>query len=1770
MRILWLSICNTTRSPIRVITIEISKSFGMVVGRRRPKYYLYIDGCYVKKGQACTLNNKNINRLLEYARTTSENISFIFQYLGSWLKRYTHKNKIPYLQVSCEVYKRLFYECFPFISASWYTLLIDASLFLLASSSFTIRSMGLDLFATFYAIPINVSHIARTISQGKKLTTSSLQYVDLPLDRAEAVATFLRNNPEHLLRGINSLAASLTRFNPIFPFPEMIAIHFSSTRCFLWLYFTYCTLLLNTGETSTNYRNLAGALLVAYTVSKNIDVLDNLATAIQTSLNLGQVLLQRNVEVLLDYYNLYQRVLNNALSNKDVMLRGPMATPRGLPSSFVENEKGTPWSNLITVLERSANTSANTIVVSDIDTLFDKDQLRSFPEQGVLCYWRLVIKSLSLIFQEQVEDANKHLLTEDKSSTSRMLIEKPVPISDHIASRVLALFSKTRTEILFRLIHSVCDSSHILIHASSIFHWVQHHILTSRVVSATMLRLLVLELVKFRQMCLLAGTNLQISNVYLHGTATALLVDCPYTLFGLILATIMLQPPYKDIETDVIQQLFIHCAEPDTLEAGFLVDFLVPTSAERAINDALLLQMRSDVSIVAIELLGSLPYLNNELSRILLKRLYKLLYHLRTFFFTTVISLEPSTHDTYDTFLSKAHNMLLQHTMIIISSGFSNARMQLDVIMKPQTNNLSFNLEMDRREAPQSSADRLRDEPSSQSKLTTIRQTDRHTRLNSTLTNMVPYDCRISGTDDADLLSFTSLQSLQSLQSLGSKYDSRPYIFEHIKASRFWDVLTKVASSCFRDRLSYVKYGIDYLITDFIGCSSFRALINILHKPSTIGSTHPSIRKPRRPSASAHTHGDSLFESNITNSALFHEASTNLFEQVLFQDHETSAGSCHNNADPNDTTDNAGSSLSPGKSTTSIASPHALHAPNYLAAISLVPVEPRHALPATTKNNESGAELPQLPSVHQETDASSSSRYHPPISNYTLIATILSEATLMKVLLSCARGQTIFYFLLIYSNLIGYILRLNENQGGFLSIDLWKAFSYLAGNLLTDGVFGHRRYESPVNSGAIPVFLLYEHINRLADSKQIGSDHDSDVGFTPAPTASTDPSLDELGGLKNVLFMDGKTYTLRPYALSIFEHVLEELPKPSSCDILPHIIHAICPDTVVPLPLGYILSIILVSGPAFDDTCSVASRSSVPLPLTSIDDQLLVNLPITAHNNLEKSTISDIAFDGCLSEHSCLNNIKRETRMHLFPMLSKSVYESVTQLRQSVSAINSKSFFNARPDSKRNTTKPSVTDSILQISGRANDDRYISRSLLASKGNHSHSTHDSSSSSSAKRSIDKSFSVDVLQENVIVIARTYISLATVLSLAKNSTKELIDDLYVKVPLSIITLWIFHNKAPSGDSILACFVILFIYIYGKDPPDDNTLFQAYQRPPLQLKKNTPASDMLSKPKLCGSPPASDSKSRVTKWTDLFEIPEVNAFITELCKRYKALRHFFRTSTSKLLSVLFEALYKHAELSGRLSNYLVDGLFILSTRMTVCCSFLDCNERTYLEALILSMPLNAGWEELLYLADKLTELSVSSADMYFKHLGGIGDEFNFTEEARIIQSKLLTGSMRQADKPLTLSRLYFDHYILPGMVVKRMLVDQLSCVSTLITQPSIEFLSPSSILLDKNFPIYALPNKRVLISEMLGKASRLPSSSPLYILSILTGLELTFQLSGELYAYANMRVTEARYTQRSDNVFPQVTPCDTILSTMAIEVNSNTVAQETYAFILNFGS
>lgn len=1751
------------------------------MGRRRPKYYLYIDGCYSKKGHLCSLNNKALNRLLDYARTTSENISFIFQYLGSCTKKYAHKNKIPHLQVSCEVYKRLFYECFSFISSSWYTLLIDVSLFLLASSGFTVRCIGLDLFATFYAIPINISQISRTVSQGRKLTTSSLQYIDLPLDRSDAVATFLRNNQERLLRGINSLAASLTRFNPAFPFLDMLAIHFASTLCFLWLYFTYCTLLLNVGEANINYRNLAGALLVAYTISRNVGVLDNLAGAIQVSINSGQILLQRNVEILLDYYNLYHRVLSNALSNKDVMLRGPMATPRGLPSSFAETEKGTPWSSLLAVLECSAGLSTNAMVVNDINFLFDKDQTRSFPEQGVLCYWRLIIKSLSLVFQEQVEDATKPLLTEDKSSTSLMLIEKPASVLDSNAARVLALFSKTRTEILFRLINGVSDGSHVLVHAPSIFHWAQHHILTSRVVSATMLRLLVLELVKFRQMCLLAGTNMQISNVYLHGIATVLLMDCPYALFNLILAMIMSQQSSKDIEPDVVRQLFIHCAEPDTLEASFLADFLLPADAEKVVSDSLLLQMRDDISIIAIELLGALPYLNNELSRIFLKRLYKLLYHLRTFFFTKIIALEPSVQAAYDTFLSKIHDMLLQHAMVIVSSGFSNAQIQLDVILKAQVNNLSLSTEMERREFPQGSTDRLHAEPSNQSKCTAVRQADKHKRLTSTLTNMTLYDHRVSCTDDADLLSFTSLQSLQSKCG---QYDSRPYIFECIKASRFWEVLITVTFSCFRDRLSNVKYGVDHLVTDFLCCSCFRALVNILHESPSSNYACPPTLTIRRPSSSAHVHPYSPFESNITNSAFFHDASVNLFEQMPFQDHEVSAGAYYNTGDPNDTTDNAGSSLSLGKSTISVIGSQAVRLSAYLTAISMTPLEsqapsqsikdePYHTLAFAAKNREPGIDISQAFLAQQETGSSEPALLRSPISTYTLIATILSETTLMKTLLSCVRGQAIFYLLLIYSNLMGDVLRLNANQGGFLSIDFWKAFSHLVGNLLTGGTFTHRYHEGSTNSRAIPVFLLYENALRAKDSRQIASDHDSDLGSAPAPMPSADSSLGELEAFRNALFMDNKTCSLRPYALSIFERVLEELPKTSSYDILPHIIHTVYPDAVIPLPLGYTLGIILASSPAFDETPTAARWGSIPLPSVSVTDQISSGFPFAKHTGLEKSTASNTTLDdGYFSDYGCLNAIRKDMRTQPYALLSKSIYESVTQLRRSISTVNNASFAVTKSSLKKSPTKDIVSDPVLQVSGRVNDDSYISRSLLTGiDTNYSRLPHGSSSlSSSARGSTDKSFSVEALQENVMLIAKTYVSLVTVISFAKTSGRELINDLYVKVPLSTIALWIFHNKAVSGDSVLACFVILFIYICGRDPPDDNALFFACQRPPLHLKKDTLTGDPSFKVILPGPSPTVDSKPRHGKWTDMFELSEVKAFITELCKRYRTLRYFFRTNVSKLLSVLFEALYKHAELSGKLDSYVIDGLSALSSRMTICCSFLDCTDRTHLETLILSTPPRVGWEELLCLAEKLSKLRVSSAEAYFKHLEDSGDYFNFSEEARVIRNKLMSGSIYRADNPISLSKLYFEYYLLPGMVVKRMLIDQLSCVGTIITQPSVEFVNSSSLLLDKSFPTYVLPNKRSLINEMLGRVAKLPFNNPLYILSILTGLELTFQLSGELYAYANLQITEARHTQTTDKAFPQVPPRDAILSSIPIEASDYTLAQETYAFILSFGS
>lgn len=1796
---------GTVQSLSHCFSEKVKVPLEMAAGQRRPKYYLYIDGCYSKKGQTCTLNEKNLNKLLDYARTTSENISFIFQYLGSCTKRHVQRNRIPYLQVSCEIYRRLFYECFPLISSCWYTLLIDVSLLLLASSSFTIWCMGLDLFATFYAIPINVSYILRTISHGKKLATSSLHYVNLPMDRTEAVATLLRNNQEHLLRGINSLATCLTRFNPIFPLLEMVAIHFASTRCFLWLYFTYCTLLLNAGEASINYRNLAGALLVAYTISKNVDVLDNLSAAIQPSVNIGQVLLQRNVEVLLDYYNLYQRVLNNAVGNKSIMLRGPMTTPRGLPSSFVETEKDTPWSNLITVLECSANMSANAMVVTDINLLFEWDRSSSFPRQGVLCYWRLIIKSLSLIFREQKEDANKSLLTEDRSSTSLMLIEEPaLPIDCNNAARVLALFSKTRTEILFRLIHSVCNSNHILIHAPSIFHWVQHHTLTSQAVSATMLRLLVLELIKFRQMCLLAGTGMQISNVYLHGTATALLMDSPYMLFSLILATAMSQSCYKDISLDMIKQLLTHCAEPDTLEAGFLVDYLVPADAHRANSDVLLLQMRSDVSIVAIELLGSLPYLNNELSRTFLRRLYKLLYHLRTFYFTKVSSLDSSVHNLYDTFLSKVHNMLLQHAIVIVSSGFSNARLQLDVILKSQNNILSFSTGVERRDIPQGSSDRLRDEPSSQSRNTTvlIQPAHNHQRLTSTLTNATLYDRRISITDDADLLSLTSFQSLLSLQSLGLKsnqYDSRPYIFECVKTSRLWEVLTKVASSCFHDKLSNVKYSVDYLITDFIGCSSFRALVTILHESSMDNNTLMSSLAARRPSALAQAHLNTPFDSNITNSALFHEPSVNLFEQLLLQNHEVSAeanssvnnsaGICYNNGDPNGIICTARSSVSVRKSTPSVTSSQMAPVSSYLAAIALVPVnpqtssqpvreelqsKPKNTAASSAKNNESNEiDAPESVLAPHEEDPLKSRQLHSSISNYALIATILSETTLMRTLLSCAQGQTIFYLLLIYSNLMGDTLRLNENQGGFLSTDLWRTFSHLVGNLLTGGIFIHKRKDDAIDSVTIPVFLLYEHVNRLMNSRQIASDHELDLGFVSAPIGSMEPSLDELESFKNILFMNSRTYTIRPYALTIFERVLEELPKTSNYDTLPHVIHAMYPDTAVPLPLGYIMGIILVSAPTFDEASTVFQQNSVPLPPIFINDQIMSSFAAGECNNADKNAISNATLNEYyFSEQEGLSSIKKDTCMQPCAVLSKSVYESVTQLRRSISVINNKSLFNAKPVPKKDTIKCAATDSILKMNGRVNDDKYISRSLLTARdSNYINSQHGNKSSSpSARGSIDRSFPIEVLQDSVISIARTYISLITVISLAKNSTKELIDDLYVKVPLSTIALWIFHNKTLSGDSILACFVILFIYICGRDPPDDNMLFQAYQRPPPHAKKSTSTVDIFSKASTRGLSPVSELRVRRSRRMDMFDTSEVKAFVTELCKRYKTLRHFFRTNVSKLLSVLFEALYKHAELSKKLDSHLIDGISTLSSRMAVCCNFLECNERPYMETLILSAPSSLSSDELLRLAKKLSQLRVSSVSVYFKKLENHGDNFNFAEEAQIIKNKLVAGSMRQSDKPITLSKLYFDHYILPGMIIKRMLIDQLSCVGTLITQPSIEFIDTSSILLDKNFPKYALPDRQILISDMLSKAARLPFSNSLYILSILTGIELTFQLSGELYTYANLQALEARHTRTADQVFHQTTPCDTILSTMAIEANDHTLAQKTYAFILDFGS
>lgn len=134
--------------------------------------------------------------------------------------------------------------------------------------------------------------------------------------------------------------------------------------------------------------------------------------------------------------------------------------------------------------------------------------------------------------------------------------------------------------------------------------------------------------------------------------------------------------------------------------------------------------------------------------------------------------------------------------------------------------------------------------------------------------------------------------------------------FECIKASRFWEVLITVTSSCFRDRLSNVKYGVDHLVTDFLCCSCFRALVNILHESPSSNYACPPTLTIRRPSSSAHVHPYSPFESNITNSAFFHDASVNLFEQMPFQDHEVSAGAYYNTGDPNDTTDNAGSSLS--------------------------------------------------------------------------------------------------------------------------------------------------------------------------------------------------------------------------------------------------------------------------------------------------------------------------------------------------------------------------------------------------------------------------------------------------------------------------------------------------------------------------------------------------------------------------------------------------------------------------------------------------------------------------------------------------------------------------------------------------------------------------------------------------------------------------------------------------------------------------------------------
>lgn len=1214
--------------------------------------------------------------------------------------------------------------------------------------------------------------------------------------------------------------------------------------------------------------------------------------------------------------------------------------------------------------------------------------------------------------------------------------------------------------------------------------------------------------------------------------------------------------------------------------------------------------MRSDVSIVAIELLGSLPYLNNELSRTFLKRLYTLLYNLRTFYFTNVFLLDSSLHNVYDTFLSKVHNMLLQHAMVIVSSGFSNARIQLDVILKSQNNVLSFSADVEKRDIPQGSSDRLRDEPSNQSKSATIsrQQTRNHHRLTSTLTNVTLYDRRISVTEDGDLLSLTSLQSLPSLQSLelkSNQYDSRPYIYECIKASRFWEILTKVASNCFHDRLSNVKYGVEYLITDFIGCSSFRALVTILHESAINNNVLLPSSKAKKPSILTQPHFNNLLDSNITNSALFfNEPSVNLFEQVLLQDHEASAGAnssvnnsveCYNSADPTGIAENARSSISVGKTTPSVTHSQVAPASSYLAAIALVPTSQQNvpqstndepqceskamAVSLTKSSGPTKVDVTRSTVVHHETSSLGSSQFHSSISGYALIATILSEATLMRTLLSCAQGQTIFYLLLIYSNLMGDTLRLNENQGGFLSADLWKAFSHLTGNLLTGGALTHKHAEDATDLAVIPVFLLYDNVTKLINSRQITSDHESDLGFATVPTTSIEPSIDELENFKNVLFMNSKTYTIRPYALTIFERVLEELPKPSNYDTLPHTIHSMYPDTAVPLPLGYIMGIILSSAPTFDEASTVFQPNSAPLPTIFINDQILSSFAAGECNNTDKNGISNTTLNEYyFSECEGLNELKKDTRMQPCTALSKSVYESVTQLRRSISVINNKSFFTTKLNAKKDIIKCAITDSILKMNSRVNDVNYISRSLLTERDNgHTNSQHGNSSSSpSARGSIDRSFPIEVLQESVISIAKTYISLITVISFARNSTKELIDDLYVKVPLSTIALWIFHNKALSGDSILACFVILFIYICGRNPPDDNTLFVAYQRPPLHVKRSTSTADNCVKLTAHGLSPVSDLKVGYSKRSDMFEMPEVKAFITELCKRYKTLRHFFRTNVSKLLSVLFEALYKHAELAQKLDSYLIDGISMLTRRMAACCRFLECSERSYLEEFILSTPSNLSPEEFLCLAKKLSKLRVSSVGVYFKQLEIHGDTFNFVEEARIIKNRLITGSLHQTDKPTTLSKLYFNYYIIPGMIIKRILIDQLSCVGTLITQQSIEFIDPSSILLDKNFPKYALPDKQSLIGKMLSKAAKLQFSNPLYILSILTGIELTFQLSRELYTYASLQTAETRYTQVADQVFHQAASSNTILSTMATEANDHTLAQETYAFILNFGS